>query len=74
MRKEEALGYQEITRRAREAVAKLSAALVYAGFSLDCFRPQPVPSCLGLYLASLLFPSPPREALLDPTEHALYRV
>ena len=33
MRKKEALGYQEIARRAREA-AKLPAALVYAGFSM----------------------------------------
>ena len=34
MRKEEAIGYQEIARRAREAVAELPAALVYAGFSM----------------------------------------
>jgi dienelactone hydrolase len=34
MRKEEALGYQEIARRAREAVAGLPEGLVFAGFSL----------------------------------------
>jgi dienelactone hydrolase len=34
LRKEDALGYQEIVRRAREAVAELPAGLVYAGFSL----------------------------------------
>ena len=34
MRKEDALGYQEIARRAREAAAKLPTALVYAGFSM----------------------------------------
>jgi dienelactone hydrolase len=33
-RKEDALGYQEIARRAREAVAGLPAGLVFAGFSL----------------------------------------
>ena len=33
-RKEEALGYQEIARRARESVAGLPEALVYAGFSM----------------------------------------
>ena len=34
LRKRDALGYQEIARRAREAVAGLPAGLVYAGFSL----------------------------------------
>jgi dienelactone hydrolase len=34
MRKEEALGYREITRRAREAVARLPEGLVFAGFSM----------------------------------------
>lgn len=34
MRKEEALGYQEIARRAREAVARLPEGLVFAGFSM----------------------------------------
>jgi dienelactone hydrolase len=33
-RKRDALGYQEIARRAREAVARLPGELVYAGFSL----------------------------------------
>jgi dienelactone hydrolase len=34
MRKEEALDYREITRRAREAVGGLPEELVYAGFSM----------------------------------------
>jgi dienelactone hydrolase len=34
MRKEESLGYQEIARRAGEAVAGLPAGLVFAGFSM----------------------------------------
>ena len=34
MRKEEALGYREITRRAREAVVRLPEGLVFAGFSM----------------------------------------
>jgi len=34
MRKEEALGYREIARRAGEAVAGLPAGLVFAGFSM----------------------------------------
>jgi hypothetical protein len=41
-------------------------------FSLGRFGPQLVPVCLCLYLASLLLLSPRREALLDPTKHALY--
>ncbi len=44
-RKEKALGYQEIARRAREAVAGLPAGLVFTGFSLgpctpNCWPPQ----------------------------------
>lgn len=34
LRKRDALGYLEITRRAREAVSDLSAGLVFGGFSL----------------------------------------
>ena len=34
MRKEEALGYREISRRAKEAVAGLPEGLVFAGFSM----------------------------------------
>jgi dienelactone hydrolase len=34
MRKEESLGYREITRRARDAVAGLPEGLVFAGFSM----------------------------------------
>jgi dienelactone hydrolase len=47
LRKEDALGYQEITRRAREAVAGLPAGLVFAGFSM------------GAVLAELLAASRP---------------
>jgi len=39
-RKEEALGYQEIARRAREAVAGLPAELVFAGFSLGAVHAE----------------------------------
>jgi dienelactone hydrolase len=39
-RKEEALGYQEIARRAKEAVAKLPAGLVFAGFSLGAVHAE----------------------------------
>src|SRR5215217_8289195 len=34
MRKEEALGYREIARRAREAVVRLPEGLFFAGFSM----------------------------------------
>jgi dienelactone hydrolase len=47
LRKEDALGYQEIARRAREAVAGLPAGLVFAGFSM------------GAVLAELLAASRP---------------
>jgi dienelactone hydrolase len=39
-RKEDALGYQEIARRAREAVAELPAGLVFAGFSLGAVHAE----------------------------------
>lgn len=39
---------------------------------LGCLRPQLVPICLGL--AGLFLLSPPRDVLLDPPEHSLYRV
>jgi dienelactone hydrolase len=39
-RKEDALGYQEIARRAREAVAGLPAGLVFAGFSLGAVHAE----------------------------------
>src|SRR5215204_982592 len=39
-RKEEALGYQEIARRAKEAVAELPAGLVFAGFSLGAVHAE----------------------------------
>lgn len=47
LRKEDTLGYQEVMRRAREAVARLPAELVFAGFSL------------GAVLAELLAASRP---------------
>ena len=40
LRKEEALGYREIARRAREAVAGLPAELVFAGFSLGAVHAE----------------------------------
>ena len=40
LRKEEALGYQEIARRAEEAVAGLPAGLVFAGFSLGAVHAE----------------------------------
>jgi len=40
LRKEDALGYQEIARRAREAVAGLPAGLVFAGFSLGAVHAE----------------------------------
>ena len=39
-RKEDALGYQEIARRAREAVAGLPAGLIFAGFSLGAVHAE----------------------------------
>jgi dienelactone hydrolase len=53
-RKEEALGYQEIARRAREAVAGLPAGLVFAGFSLGAVHAELLaasrPGALGAVL------------------------
>jgi dienelactone hydrolase len=53
-RKEDALGYQEIARRAREAVAELPAALVFAGFSLGAIHAELLaatrPGALGAVL------------------------
>ena len=54
MRKEEALGYQEIARRARESVAGLAQGLVYAGFSLGAVHAEVLaasrPGALGAVL------------------------
>jgi dienelactone hydrolase len=54
MRKEEALGYQEIARRAREAVAELPGELVYAGFSMGTVHAELLtasrPGALGAVL------------------------
>ncbi len=53
-RKEDALGYQEIARRAREAVAELPAGLVFAGFSLGAVHAELLaasrPGALGAVL------------------------
>jgi dienelactone hydrolase len=53
-RKEEALGYQEIARRAKEAVAELPAELVFAGFSLGAVHAEVLaasrPGALGAVL------------------------
>ena len=53
-RKEDALGYQEIARRAREAVAGLPAGLVFAGFSLGAVHAEVLaasrPDALGAVL------------------------
>jgi dienelactone hydrolase len=54
LRKEEALGYHEIARRAREAVAELPAGLVFAGFSLGAVHAELLaasrPGALGAVL------------------------
>ena len=53
-RKEEALGYREIARRAREAVAELPAGLVFVGFSLGAVHAELLaasrPGALGAVL------------------------
>jgi dienelactone hydrolase len=53
-RKEEALGYQEIARRAKEAVAELPAELIFAGFSLGAVHAEVLaasrPGALGVVL------------------------
>ena len=64
MRKEEALGYQEIARRASESVAGLPDGLVYAGFSLGAVHAEVLaasrPGALG---AVLMHGAVPVEAL-----------
>jgi len=54
MRKEDALGYQEIARRARAAVAGLPEGLVFAGFSLGAVHAELLaasrPGALGAVL------------------------
>ncbi len=63
-RKEEALGYRELARRAREAVAALPQGLVYAGFSLGSVHAELLaasrPGALG---AVLMHGAEPVEAL-----------
>lgn len=53
-RKEDALGYQEIARRARESVAGLPEGLVFAGFSLGAVHAELLaasrPGALGAVL------------------------
>src|SRR5215210_4942414 len=64
MRKEEALGYREIARRARESVAGLPEELVYLGFSMGTVHAQVLaaerPGALG---AVLLHGAAPVETL-----------
>lgn len=54
MRKEEALGYREIARRAEEAVAGLPEGLVFAGFSMGAVHAEVLatsrPGTLGVVL------------------------
>jgi dienelactone hydrolase len=54
MRKEEALGYQEIARRTKESVAGLPEELVYCGFSLGAVHAEVLaasrPGALGAVL------------------------
>ena len=64
LRKEEALGYREIARRARESVAGLPEGLVYAGFSMGAAHAELLaaerPGALG---AVLMHGAVPVEAL-----------
>ena len=66
MHKEDALGYQEIARRAREAVAGLPEGLVLAGFSLGAVHAEVLaasrPGALG---AVLMHGAVPVEALKE---------
>ena len=54
MRKEEALGYRELARRARESVAGLPDGLVFAGFSMGAVHAEVLaaqrPGALGAVL------------------------
>jgi dienelactone hydrolase len=66
MRKEETLGYREIARRAEEAVARLPAGLVFAGFSMGVAHAEQLtasrPGALG---AVLMHGAVPVEALTE---------
>jgi dienelactone hydrolase len=64
MRKEDALGYQEIARRAREYVAGLPDGVVFAGFSLGPYTPKcwPPRGRAPLGLCSCTAPSPSRRS------------
>jgi dienelactone hydrolase len=66
MRKQEALGFREIARRAEEAVAGLPAGLVFAGFSMGVEHAQRLtasrPGSLG---AVLMHGAIPAEALQE---------
>jgi dienelactone hydrolase len=68
-RKEEALGYQEIARRAKEAVAELPAGLVFAGFSLGAVHAELLaasrPGALGAVLMVLMHGAVPVEGLRE---------
>ena len=65
-RKEEALGYQEIARRAKEAVAELPAGLVFAGFSLGAVHAELLAaSRSGALGAVLMHGAVPMESLSE---------
>ena len=66
MHKEDALGYQEIARRAREAVAGLPEGLVLAGFSLGAVHAEVLAaSRSGALGAVLMHGAVPVEALKE---------
>ena len=65
LRKEEALGYQEIARRAREAVAGLPAGLVFAGFSLGAVHAELLAASRPGALAVLMHGAVPVEELSE---------
>jgi dienelactone hydrolase len=60
MRKEEALGFQEIARRTRESVAGLPEGLVFCGFSLGAVHAEALaasrPGALGAVLMACAVP------------------
>jgi dienelactone hydrolase len=66
MRKEESLGYREIARRTEEAVARLPAGLVFAGFSMGVAHAEQLaasrPGALG---AMLMHGAVPVEVLTE---------
>jgi dienelactone hydrolase len=64
MRKEEALGFQEIARRARDSVAGLPERLVFCGFSLGAVHAEALAASRpGAFGAVLMAGAVPVEAL-----------